>query len=227
MPGQRDDGARPERVVVAFDLDGTLVRGDSFRSFMRTMLFRGPLRSLATLLASTVLWPMFLFPPTRELSVHGYLWIAAGRVSPARFDELAAEFARSHAAAAGGNQIAATLERLRAHIDAGEQVVIVTGSPDPVASAICSVLGLEGIPVVAARLTPTTAGRLRYEPCIGETKLVRLREAGYPPPFGHAYTDSHTDLPLLLASAQRYVVAPRSRALRRIRRRLPDSVVIR
>ena len=50
----------------------------------------------------------------------------------------------------------------------------------------------------------------------GVQKVRRLAAAGISIPVAYAYTDSATDLPLLLAANERYVVDPGPRRLRRI-----------
>ena len=62
---------------------------------------------------------------------------------------------------------------------------------------------------------PTSMGGFSF----GVQKVRRLAAAGISIPVAYAYTDSVTDLPLLLAADERYVVDPGPRRLRRIRGR--------
>jgi phosphatidylglycerophosphatase C len=205
---------QPDRRVAVFDLDGTLLRGDSFSRFGRQLIFRGRTRAAATLLSAPLLGAMFLVPPTRRLAVTGLLWLATAGLSAQRFAALAATFAAEHAAEAAGNRIPDVLDRLRAHLAAGDRVVIATACADPLASAICRELGLDGVEIVAAQLRPGRSGMRPVHGCRGAEKVRRLRAAGIETPVEYAYTDSAVDIPLLLVARHRYLVAPRAGHLR-------------
>jgi phosphatidylglycerophosphatase C len=223
------DAPGPERPVAVFDLDGTLLHGDSSAEFVRGLVFRSPLRAVAALLAGPVLAPMFFVPFARRYAITVLLWIATAGLPPGRFEALMEEFATAHAAEA--NRIPVVLDRLHAHLAAGDRVVIATGCADSLARAVCRALGLDTVEIVAARLRhgprsvlplrgcgmwnalPTATGTLSF----GRQKVRRLTAAGIAIPVAYAYTDSLADLPLLLAAAERYVVNPGPWRLRRIR----------
>ena len=221
----------PEPPVAVFDLDGTLLRGDTTAEFLRGLILRSPPRAVAALLAAPVLGPFFFVPFARRHAITLLLGIATVGAPPGRIQALAEEFAARHAAE--GNQISVVLDRLHAHLDAGHRVVIATGCADWLAEASCRVLGLDAIEIVAARLQqgrrfvrpsrecgmwnalPTSTRGFSF----GVQKVRRLAAAGISIPVAYAYTDSVTDLPLLLAANERYVVDPGPRRLRRIRGR--------
>jgi phosphatidylglycerophosphatase C len=214
------------RQVAVFDLDGTLVRGHSFAAFNRYLIFRGRLRAALGLLCTPVLGVMFLVPNTRRLAVAGFLFLATAGLPPDRFAALAREFAAGHAGPDSGNRIPVALRRLRDHLDAGDRVVVATACADPLATAICRELGLDGVEVVAAQLRPAWFGMRPVRGCRGEEKVVRLRAAGIPVPFACAYTDSSVDIPLLLAAERRYLVEPSPGHLRLIRDRIGQGCVV-
>ncbi len=237
------DAARPPRAgrpVAVFDLDGTLLRGDTTAEFIRGLILRSPPRAAAALLAAPVLGPFFFAPFARRHAITVLLWIATAGVPPGRIQALAEEFAVRHAAE--GNRIPVVLDRLHAHLAAGDRVVIATGCADWLATASCRALGLDTVEVVAARLQrgrnfvwpsrdcgmwnalPTSTGAFSF----GLEKLRRLAAAGITFPVAYAYTDSATDLPLLLAATERHVVEPAPRHLQRIRGKAgPRCVVLR
>jgi phosphatidylglycerophosphatase C len=210
----RDSAAGERRDVAVFDLDGTLLRGDSFSRFGRQLIFRGGVRAAATFLCAPLLAPMFLLPPTRRLAVTGFLWLATAGLSADQFASLAERFAEGHAGEGSGNRIAIALERLHAHLEAGDRVVIATACAEPLAAAICRELGLDGVEIVAAELRPGRSGMRPVRGCRGAEKVHRLRAAGISTPVEYAYTDSAVDIPLLLAARNRYLVAPTSGHLR-------------
>jgi phosphatidylglycerophosphatase C len=221
----RPDDCEPERQdtdpqdaqqrVVVFDLDGTLVRGYSFSQFLRVLMLRRPLRGTVSLLSAVVLVPLYLVPFTRNLGTAGFIWLATVGLSPEHFDALARDFAFSHAA--GPRRIATALDRLRSHIQAGDRVIVATGSADPVASAVCDVLGLTGVEVIAARLRYGGRAQWVAESCLGIEKLRRIERAGVVTPVAYAYSDSWVDIPLLRAAVRPVLVGPSPRTVRRVR----------
>lgn len=209
VPGAARHEPGDERPVAVFDLDGTLLRGDSFSRFGRQLVFRGSFRTAATLLLAPLLAPFMLLPPTRRFAAAGFLWLATAGVSAEHFTTLAERFAEGHAGEDSGNRIAAALERLHAHLAAGDRVVIATACAEPLAVAICRELGLSGVEIVAAQVRPGRSGGMRpVRGCRGAQKVHRLRAVGIRTPVEYAYTDSAADIPLLLAARNRYLVAP-------------------
>jgi phosphatidylglycerophosphatase C len=223
------DASFLERDVAVFDLDGTLLRGDTTAEFIRGLILRSPPRAAVALLSAPVLGPFFFVPFARRYAITVLLWIATAGLPPGRFEALAEEFATAHAAE--GNRITVVLARLHAHLDAGDRVVIATGCADWLAGPIFRALGLDTVEIVAARLQqgrgyvrpsrecamwnalPTSTRSFSF----GVEKVRRLIAAGITVPVAYAYTDSVSDLPLLLAATERYVVDPGRRRLRRIR----------
>jgi phosphatidylglycerophosphatase C len=224
--------------VAVFDLDGTLLRGDTTAEFIRGLILRSPARTAAALLIAPLLWPFFFMPFTRRNAITVLLWIATAGLPPHRIEALVQRFTAAHAAE--GNQIRVVLDRLHAHLAAGDRVIIATGCADWLAIATCRALGLDTVEVVAARLRqgrtfvrpsrecgmwdalPTSTGVMSF----GLEKLRRLAAAGITFPVAYAYTDSATDLPLLLAATERHVVEPSQGHLRRIRGKAGPKVVV-
>jgi phosphatidylglycerophosphatase C len=221
-----------------FDLDGTLLRGDTTVEFIRGLILRSPARTAVALLIVPLLGPFFFMPFARRYAITALLWIATAGLPPGRIEALVEQFAAGHAAE--GNRIRVVLDRLHAHLAAGDRVIIATGCADWLATAACRALGLDAVEVVAARLQqgrtfvrpspgcgmwnalPTSTGAFSF----GLEKLRRLAAAGITFPVAYAYTDSATDLPLLLAATERHVVEPSPRHLRRIRGKAGQKCVV-
>jgi phosphatidylglycerophosphatase C len=210
------------RRVAVFDLDDTLVRGDSFGLFLRRLLFRQRWRAAAALAAAPVLWPMLFTPVTRRAAVRCLLWLASAGLSERQFTTLALSFAATHA----NGRIPVAIDRLRQHLEAGDRVVIVTACADPLATAICDRLDLPGIEVIAAKLRPGRTGMRPALGCRGPEKVDRIRAAGIALPVDYAYTDSAVDLPLLQVARQRFLIEPARRDRTRVMLALPDGVNI-
>ncbi|MGY1706454.1 haloacid dehalogenase-like hydrolase [Geodermatophilus sp. SYSU D00697] len=214
---------------MVFDLDGTLVAGDSFGLFLRRLLTRHPGRLLAAVLSAPAWVPALLLAPTRTLAERYLVWLAAVGMDEAAFTAAAGDFAAEHAAPAGGRVAAAALDRLHQHLQRGDRVVVATGCAAPLAQQLCAVIGLDGVDVVSSTMTRGRWGLpARTVPARGRGKLRALEAAGIRLPVDHAYSDSSSDLPLLRAARMPHVVDPRPRDWARLRRELgPDVDLVR
>jgi phosphatidylglycerophosphatase C len=186
----------PTRTVAAFDLDGTLVRGDTLVPFLCRA--RGRSRTITALLAhSPVLARALLVGRHRDRAKEMVLSQllrhhdeVALRATAARFaEEVVARRVRGH-----------VLERAEDHRRAGHELVIVSASPSLYVEPIGRLLDFDM--VLATRLETDADGRLtgRIEGrnCRGPEKVARLREwAGTGPLDVYAYGDSTGDLELL------------------------------
>lgn len=221
--GGREVGDR--RPVVVFDLDGTLVAGDSFGAFLRHLIVRRRLRLGAAVLTAPAWLPALLFPPTRLAAERHLVWFAAAGLDEQAFAVAARDFAAQHAGVAAGRTTTAAVARLREHVEAGDRVVVATACAAPLAQEVCAVIGLDGVEVVSSTLTRSRWGLpARDVPARGSGKLRALRAAGVRLPVDHAYSDSASDLPLLLAARTPHVVDPTPRDWPRLQQALGAGV---
>lgn len=221
--GRRVDG--DGRQVVVFDLDGTLLAGDSFAAFLRHLMARRVVRLLVAAVTAPAWLPALQLPLTRPGAERCLVWLAAVGMDDDEFTACARDFARQHAGPNSGRAAAAALTRVREHVDAGHRVVVATGCAAPLAQEVCAVLGLSQVEVVASTLT-RHRWRLpsRAVPARGHGKLRALHAAGVELPVDHAYSDSASDLPLLRAARTPHVVDPGPRDWSRLRRELGADV---
>jgi phosphatidylglycerophosphatase C len=214
-----------DAATVVFDLDGTLVAGDSFGLFLRQLLTRSPVRLAAALLTAPLWVPAMAVPGPRVVAERFLVWLALVGVGEQAFGAAVRDFAARHAGPAAGRAAAAGLHRLREHADRGDRVVVATGCAAPLAEEVCAVLALDGVEVVGTSLVRGRWGfPERAVPARGEGKVRALEEVGVRFPVAHAYSDSPTDLPLLRRAVVAHVVDPSPRDLVRLRRELGDDV---
>jgi phosphatidylglycerophosphatase C len=104
-------------------------------------------------------------------------------------------------------------------------VVIATAAEHRLASAFLERIGLGDARLIASTLTLDGA-RARFEPHLtGRHKLEAVVAAGVRIGTATVYTDSASDLPLLLAARLPILVNPTRRSLRRVREVCPNAVV--
>ena len=192
--------------VIVFDLDGTLLDGDSTGVWIRRGLLKFPLRSFIAMLTLPITLPMLAFIKTRHRAAGFLIWLASKGMSEG---DLKASF-KSFAEKIGTdgfvlNWRQAGLDLVRQYQESGDEVVIVTAAPEWLASSLFETLDLE-VAVIGSTLKPRRGGWTGDEPCSHEAKCSRLKERGYGEHWAAAYTDSPDDIPLLMRAKRPYVV---------------------
>ncbi|WP_380171607.1 haloacid dehalogenase-like hydrolase [Kineococcus sp. DHX-1] len=188
-----------------FDLDGTLVPGDAFGSFLLSRWRRSPLR----LLGALVLSPLVLLDSRAELLVVATATVGTTDAAlQRRWREHALRHARDGA-------VPEAVDRLAVHRAAGDRVVVATACAEPLARLVLLALGLGDVDLVATAYEHRRWRTPRASAIRGEAKVEALRRAGIDLPVDDAYSDSLRDLPLLLAARTPHLVRPRRRDLPR------------
>jgi phosphatidylglycerophosphatase C len=190
--------------TVLFDLDHTLVRFDSSARFMRELLVASPVRLPAAVAAGPVLAALWASPRRRTQALSGVLWLAtAARRGP--LEPLMEAFVARHFDDTRHVCPPAVLA-LRRHVEAGDRVIVVTGSSELLAARICRAIGAPGVEVVGSTVKPWRGGWISDVHCVGRRKVARLASRGVTPPWDVVYTDSASDLPLLRDARRRVLV---------------------
>jgi len=209
--------------TVVFDLDKVLLGGDASTLFLHGRLRQSPRRLLPLLVAAPLLLPGSLTPQLRPLAARVMTRLAADGQAGADVEGVAAAY-RSALAVKPEAAVADAIACLRAHVAGGERVVVATGCEETLARGFLTAVGLGDVDVVGStgRLRPPRARR-----AIGEAKVARLIERGYPPPWTAAYSDSPSDLPLFAGTPRPVLVNADPKAVRRVERTLgrrPETV---
>lgn len=209
------------QAAVIYDLDGTLIRGDSGTRLVRALLVRNLWRRALALLITPIALPMILHVATRHLGARPYLWIATLGMDRAALEAFLDTFMRDYRI----RWIAPVLESLRDDLAAGRRVVIATGAFQELAERIIASLALDQAPlVVGATIRPWGFGFIGHQGANGVRKLWRLAAFGVLPPFTEVWTDSEADLPLLQAATVRHWVSADDHLPKRIKARFPDII---
>ncbi len=204
----------PTGVLAVFDLDGTLVRGDTFLPFVLGYArARRRVRPLVTLPLWLGLYAARILPDHRakqRVLTSFFRGECTDRVS--KYAEAFTESwvrPRLHASVFG---------RLTEHLSAGHRVVLLSASPDLYVGSVGRGLGIEEVLCTQVRRTATAwDGALNGPNCKGEQKLIRLRAhlgAETWPGESFAYGDSSSDLPVLRWATHGFLVRRRGELTR-------------
>lgn len=213
-------------LAVAFDLDGTLVRGSSFGQFTRLLIGRSPWRLVVAALTLPAVWLTVWLRLREPRLLEEYLvWLATTGRTERELRGRARHFADVHAGPESGNRIGRALALVRAHQEAGHRVLVVTASPCPIGDEVVRAAGLVGVEVVAPRLLPRRGGWVPADPGAGPEKVRRLAARAVPLPLLAAYTDHVDDVPLLRSALIRFAVEPAGGQWDALRTEVPDVVL--
>ena len=203
-------------MLAVFDLDGTLLDGDSTGLWLWERVKRSPPRALAVLAVAPIAAPMVIVPRTRRLGASILLWIATAGLGERALRASCAEF--GEAFRAGEKALTwrpGGLAALKAHLDAGDRVVVVTAAPVILARALIGPLG-HPIEVLGTSLKRRGGGWVADVHCRHQRKCQALAEAGHGARWAYAYTDSLDDLPLLRGAEKPVIVKGGEKAARRL-----------
>jgi len=210
-------------MLAVFDLDGTLLDGDSTALWLWNRVRRSPARLLATLIVAPVAIPMVIAPRTRRAGASILLWIATLGLNDAKLRQSCAEFAgRFRAETLPLRWRGPGMATLDEHLAHGDEVVVVTAAPTALAQALIAPLD-RPIVVLGTSLKRWAGGWVADVHCRNQRKCQALAEAGHGKRWAYAYTDSLDDLPLLRGADAPMIVGCGKAAHRRLSRaRLPN-----
>ena len=192
-----NDEPTADRTLAVFDLDGTLVRGDTFLPFLISYAWRH--RRWRPLLTLPFWLALYACRILSDSAAKQRVLIAFLRgQSRAKVERHAEWFCQSWVRPRLRESV---IERLQAHQQAGDRVILLSASPDPYVPAIGRMLGIEEVLCTrVVRVGDDWEGTLLGENCKGEGKVRRMAEylkTQSAPPGSWTYGDSPSDLPLL------------------------------
>ncbi len=181
-----------DRVIAAFDFDGTITTSDSFRAFV--LYSAGPVRfGFAAL--RCLPWLVGVAPgwSERGRTKARFLAAAMGAVREDTLDEAAARYVRDALPALVRAEM---VDRVREHQALGHEVVLVSASPSLYLRKWAASVGIET--VLATELgwrDGRYTGQLAGKNCWGPEKVARLRAwwGDQAPTTLYAYGDSRGD----------------------------------
>jgi HAD superfamily hydrolase (TIGR01490 family) len=210
--------------LVLFDLDNTLLAGDSDYEWGQFLVDRGILERETYEAQNRAYYEQYA---AGTLDIHEYLGFALRPLAAHEPGDLALwheEFMRLRIRPM---MLPAARELVRGHLDAGDLCAVITATNSFVTAPIARELGVAHLLATEPESRDGRfTGRVSGTPCFREGKIVRLdqwlgamgrRLDGFAESV--FYSDSHNDLPLLERVSRPVAVDPDARLLAEARRR--------
>ncbi len=199
--------------LTLFDLDNTLLAGDSDYEWGQFLIDRGVLDRDAYEVRNTAFFEQY---KAGTLDIHAYLQFALEPLARHTPEDLArwhADFMATRIRPMIGRQAQALVRR---HLDAGDLCAVVTATNSFVTAPIAREFGIPHlIATEPERAGDRFTGRVAGTPCFKEGKITRVQDwlAGLGRPLeafslSTFYSDSQNDLPLLSLVKQPVAVDP-------------------
>ncbi len=198
--------------LALFDLDNTLLAGDSDHAWGEFLISRGLVDESEHRRVNDGFYADYL---AGRLDIHAWLAFTLEPVrgfSIAERDSLLAEFIHERVrpmALPAGRELVAQHQR------AGDLCLIITATNDLITRPIAALFGIDELLATRAELVDGgITGRIRGTPCFREGKVSRLRDwldqSGTDASIANSvfYSDSMNDLPLLELAGEAVAVDP-------------------
>ena len=215
--------ARPAPRLALFDLDNTLLAGDSDHAWGEFLISRGIVDEAQHRAKNDAFYEQYV---RGELDIHGYVAFTLEPIlslAPAALATLRQEFVTSEVAAI---MLPQAIALVNSHRDAGDLCVIITATNEFITQPIAAAFGVEHLIATGLEQTGEGAeqrytGAIKGTPCYQHGKITKLNAwldaraaeaAGGGPLASLAdsilYSDSFNDLPLLNAVTTAVAVDP-------------------
>jgi len=196
------------RPLAIFDLDGTLLRGDSLLPFLLRYGWRR--RKWGLVLLG---WDLLRYGSgflsarsAKQQMLRRVLADDSAAIVRIEVDHFCQGWVPRHL----NDKM---VRQLREHQRAGHRVILLTASPSVYASAVAELLGIDEVICTNTRWVPETCAiEIVGENCKGAEKLRRLQSylgKIAPPAKSYAYGDNQTDMPVLIWAERGYLLGKR------------------
>lgn len=197
-----------QQTLAIFDLDNTLLGGDSDHAWGEFLIEQGLVDAAAHRTTNDGFYQDY---SSGSLDIVAYLKFVLGSIAnqtTAQVDELHADFMRSTIESMWLPKAEALLEQ---HRDNGDYLLIITATSDFITAPIAKKLGVDDILASNAEIiNGKYTGKHTGTPCFKEGKVTRLNDwlsdKNFDLDKAWFYSDSHNDIPLLKAVGQPVVV---------------------
>jgi phosphatidylglycerophosphatase C len=215
-----------KKVVAVFDFDKTIISIDSGSRFYAWNIFKSKSKLFLVLLFAVLWIPFIVIPFTSNRTARILSWFSLLGLQRRYFRNKIRSFISSVHQAKGCVFYQEALDKIRSHRAEGHRVVIVSAAPSWLVRSFLADKGVKVDRIIASHCQYYWGGMKTTEHCYGENKVVMaVDHAEDLSTWRYGYSDSPSDVPMLLRCKHRYLINARGINKKRFERLLGSDVM--
>lgn len=186
--------------IVVFDLDGTLLSGDSTKAWLIDKLKSNVFRFIAALIVTPIALPIMKFKKYKSKGASLYLWIATYGLNEEKLEYSFKNFSKN----IKNNSFNSLywfeqgINEVKDHLANRRIVFIATAAPEKLANVLLDSINLD-VRIIGIPLQNKLGGWISGIHCRSEEKVRRLNKLDIKQPWLVIYSDDiEDDLPILI-----------------------------
>lgn len=188
--------------IVVFDLDGTLLSGDSTKAWLTDKLKSNIFRFIAALIVMPIALPIMKFKKYKSNGASLYLWIATYGLNEEKLEYSFKNFSKN----IKNNSFNSLywfeqgINEVKDHLANRRIVFIATAAPEKLANVLLDSINLD-VRIIGTPLQNKLGGWISGIHCRSEEKVRRLNKLDIKQPWFATYSDDiEDDLPILMGA---------------------------
>lgn len=205
--------------IVVFDLDGTLLSGDSTKAWLTDKLKSNLLRFIAALIITPIALPLMKFKKYKSRGASLYLWIATYGLNEEELEYSFKIFSNNIKDTTSDSLywFEQGITEVKDHLASGRIVFIATAAPEKLANVLLGSINL-GLQIIGTPLQKKLGGWVSGIHCRSEEKVRRLNKLNVNQPWFATYSDDiEDDLPILIGAKLPYLINGNNNKIKNIK----------
>lgn len=194
--------------IVVFDLDGTLLSGDSTKAWLTDKLKSNLLRFIGALIVTPIALPLMKFKKYKSRGASLYLWIATYGLNEEELEYSFKIFSNNIKDTTSDSLywFEQGITEVKDHLASGRIVFIATAAPEKLANVLLGSINLD-VQIIGTPLQKKLGGWVSGIHCRSEEKVRRLNKLNVNQPWFATYSDDiEDDLPILMGAKLPYLI---------------------
>lgn len=194
--------------IVVFDLDGTLLSGDSTRTWLTDKLKSNIFRFIGALIVTPIALPLMKFKKYKSKGASLYLWIATYSLNEQELEYSFKNFSKNinETTFSSLYWFEQGIAEVKDHLANGRIVFIATAAPEKLAKVLLDSINLN-VQIIGTPLQNKLGGWVSGIHCRAEEKVKRLNKLDIKQPWFATYSDDiEDDLPILIGAILPYLI---------------------
>ncbi|MGE9819179.1 haloacid dehalogenase-like hydrolase [Acinetobacter baumannii] len=194
--------------IVVFDLDGTLLSGDSTKTWLTDKLKSNIFRFIGTLIVTPIALPLMKFKKYKTKGASLYLWIATYSLNEQELEYSFKNFSKNinETTSSSLYWFEQGIAEVKDHLANGRIVFIATAAAEKLANVLLDSINLN-VQIIGTPLQNKLGGWVSGIHCRAEEKVKRLNKLDIKQPWFATYSDDiEDDLPILIGAKLPYLI---------------------